>query len=115
MKSILENELYEYNLDLDSKLSEIDDVYDFINFIMKCEEYYNFELYDDEAGFLEIKDLTFLQIEDFFIFLRDGFATEFIHNLVVSNLQDLKRIRKYYEDYIVKNRDNKLNNLLNES
>ena len=110
MKSILED--LGYDLDLDSKLSEIDDVYDFINFIIKCEEYYNFELYDDEAGFIEVKDLTFLQIEDFFIFLRDGYATEFIHNLVVSNINDLRLIRGYYGDYIVKNREIKLNDLL---
>ncbi len=115
MKSILESELFEYDLDLDSKLSEIDDVYDFINFIIKCEEYYNLVIFDDEAEFIEINDLTFLQIEDFFIFLRDGFATPFIHNLILNNINYLRTIRLEYDNYIVKNRDIKLNDLLNES
>ncbi len=111
MLSIL-NEFSVYNLNLDCKLSDITDVYDFISFMLKCEEYYNFEIYDNEAIFLETQDITFLQIEDFFIFLRDGFATPFISKLIIDNLNELKQNRPDYEKHIINKRDNIINDLL---
>jgi hypothetical protein len=107
------NEFTEYNLNLDSKPSDMTDGLDFVAFILDCEKYYNFEINDDEAIFIETENLTFLQIEDFFIFLRDGYATPFIYNLIVKNINELKSNRPDYEKYIINHRDNKLNDLLN--
>lgn len=112
MIKILEELLIGYDLNLYSKVSDIDDVFDFISFIMACETYYNLEIYDDEAEFIEFKDLSFLDIEDFFIFLRDGYATESIHKLIVDNIDWLSRIRPDYRWYITNKRNDKLNSLL---
>lgn len=101
-----------YDLDLDSKISDIFDVYDFISFIMDCEIYYNLEIFDDEAEFIEVKDLSFLDIEDFFIFLRDGYTTDSIHKLIVDNIDWLSRIRPDYKWYITNCRDSKIDSLL---
>lgn len=105
--------LKEYNIDLDSKPSNLIDGWDFVSIIIQCENYYNFIIYDDEAMFFEEKDLTFRQIEDFFIFLRDGYATSFINKLIIDNLNRLKVNRTEYESYIINNRNNKINDLLN--
>ena len=100
-------------LTLDSKVSDIHDGWDFLALIVDCERYYNFIIYDDEAMFFEEKNLSFLQIEDFFIFLRDGYATSFINKLIIDNINRLKSCRSEYESYIINNRDNKINDLLN--
>ena len=101
------------DLTLDSKPSDIHDGWNFVALIIKCEEYYNFIIYDDEAMFIEEQDLSFLQIEDFFIFLRDGYATSFISKLIIDNINWLRPFRSEYESYIINNRDNKINDLLN--
>ena len=108
MIKILEEHLFDYDLNLDSKVSEINDIYDFISFIMECETYYNLEIFDNEAEFIEVKDLSFLDIEDFFIFLRDGYATESIHKLIINNIDWLSEIRPDYRWYITNNRDSKI-------
>lgn len=100
-----------HDLILDSRVSEINDIYDFISFIMACEIYYNIEIFDDEVEFIEVKDLSFLDIEDLFIFLRDGYATDSIHKLVVDNINWLSRIRPDYRWYIANNRNNKIYSL----
>jgi hypothetical protein len=100
------------DLTLDSKVSDMYDVWDFVNLILECERYYNFIIYDDEAMFFEEKNLSFLQIEDFFIFLRDGYATSFITQLIIDNINRLKVNRTEYEKYVINNRDNKINDLL---
>ena len=101
------------DLNLDSKVSDIHDGWDFIALILECEKYYNFIIYDDEAMFFEEKNLSFLQIEDFFIFLRDGYETSFITQLIIDNINWLKSHRPEYENHIINNRDNKINDLLN--
>jgi hypothetical protein len=101
------------DLTLDSKPSDIRDGWDFVALIIECEKYYNFIIYDDEAMFFEEKNLSFLQIEDFFIFLRDGYATSFINKLIIDNINRLKSCRSEYESYIINNRNNKINDLLN--
>ena len=113
MIKILDSELNSngYDLILNSKVSEINDIYDFISFIMACEIYYNLELFDDEAEFIEVKDLSFLDIEDLFIFLRDGYTTDSIHKLIVNNIDWLSRIRPDYRWYIINNRDSKIDSL----
>jgi hypothetical protein len=100
-------------LNLDSKISDMYDGWDFVALILECERYYNFIIYDEEAMFIEEKNLSFLQIEDFFIFLRDGYATSFINKLIIDNINRLKSCRSEYESYIINNRDNKINDLLN--
>ena len=102
-----------YDLILDSRVSEISDVYDFISFIMACEIYYNLELFDDEAEFIEVKDLSFLDIEDLFIFLRDGYATDSIHKLIVDNIDWLSGIRPDYRWHIANRRNDKIDSLFN--
>ena len=97
-----------YDLILDSRVSEITDVFEFISFIMSCEIYYNLEIFDDEAEFIEVKDLSFLDIEDFFIFLRDGYATDSIHKLIVDNINWLSRIRPDYRWYLVNRRNDRI-------
>jgi acyl carrier protein len=89
------NEFTEYNLNLDSKPSDMTDGLDFVAFILDCEKYYNFEINDDEAIFIETENLTF------------------IYNLIVKNINELKSNRPDYEKYIINHRDNKLNDLLN--
>jgi hypothetical protein len=113
MIKILEEHLFDYDLNLDSKVSDIDDVYDFINFIINCEIYYNMEIFDDEAEFIEFNDLSLRNVEDFFIFLRDGYATESIHKLIIDNIDWLSRIRPDYRWYIINNRDSKIDLLFN--
>lgn len=112
MISLLENLNFNgYELNLDSKISDIFDVLDFIQFIMDCEIYYNLEIFDDEAEFIEVKDLSFLDIEDLFIFLRDGYATDSIHKLIVDNIEWLSRIRPDYRWYLVTRRDDRINSI----
>ena len=101
------------DLNLDSSPSDIKDAWDLIALILKCEEYYNFEINDSEAIFIETQNIKFGQIEDLFIFLRDGWATPFIHNLIINNINELKGNRPDYEIYIINQRDNKINDLLN--
>ena len=113
MIKILEKNLFDYDLNLDSKVSEINDIYDFISFIMKCETYYNLEIFDAEAEFIEFKDLSFLDIEDFFIFLRDGYATDSIHKLIVNNIDWLNGIRPDYRWYLANLRDNRIDSIFN--
>ena len=100
------------DLTLDSKVSDMYDGWDFVALMIECEKYYNFIIYDEEAMLFEEKDLSFLQIEDFFIFLRDGYATSFITKLIIDNINWLKKYRPEYENYIINNRDNKINDLL---
>ena len=75
------------DLTLDSKPSDIHDGWDFVALIIECEKYYNFIIYDDEAMFIEEENLTFREIEDFFIFLRDGYATSSITKLIIDNIK----------------------------
>jgi len=102
-----------YDFNSHSKISEITDVFEFISFIMACEIYYNLEIFDDEAEFIEVKDLSFLDIEDLFIFLRDGYATDSIHKLIVDNIDWLSRIRPDYRWYLVNHRDDRINSIFN--
>ena len=111
IKLLNELEPQGYDLNLDSNISEIDDVVDFITFMMDCETYYNLEIFDDEAEFIEIKDLSFLDIEDLFIFLRDGYATDSIHKLIVDNINWLSRIRPDYRWYLANSRNDKIDSL----
>jgi len=112
MLQILSTELSGYDFDLNSRISEITEVYDFILFIMACEVYYNFEIFDDEAEFIELNDLTFLEVEDFFIFLRDGWATKYIHQLILNNINWIKKIRPEYEWYLRDLRNSKIDSIL---
>ena len=116
MIKILEAELNSqgYDLNLDSKISEIDDVVDFITFILSCETYYNIDIFDDEAEFIEVKDLSFLDIEDLFIFLRDGYATDSIHKLIFDNINWLNRIRPDYRWYLANSRNDKIDSILRQ-
>jgi hypothetical protein len=102
-----------YDFNSHSKISEITDVFEFISFIMACEIYYNLEIFDDEAEFIEVKDLSFLDIEDLFIFLRDGYATDSIHKLIVDNIDWLSRIRPDYRRYLANRRDDRINSIFN--
>lgn len=111
MLNILKEVLPDDNLDLDSRPLDLNG-FDFVTIIIKCEEYYNFEINDDEAIFIEKENITFGQIEDFFIFLRDGWATPFIHNLIINNINELRVNRPNYEMYIINQRDKKINDLL---
>ena len=113
MIKILDSEFFGCDFTLDSKISEISDVYEFICFILKCEEYYNLVIFDDEAIFIETNNLSFKDIEDFFIFLRDGYATESIHNLIVKHIEELNLIRPDYRWYIANNRNNKIDSIFN--
>lgn len=113
MIEILDKELQGYDLNLDSKISEIDDVVDFITFILSCEIYYNLDIFDDEAEFIEVKDLSFLDIEDLFIFLRDGYATDSIHKLIVDNIDWLSKIRPDYRWYLTNRRNDRIDLLFN--
>lgn len=89
------------DLNLDSKVSDITDGWDFVALILECEKYYNFIIYDDEAMFFEEKNLSFLQIEDFFIFLRDGYATSSITKLIIDNINRLKSCRSSIVSFIL--------------
>ncbi len=111
MLNILKEVLPDDNLDLDSRPLDLNG-FDFVTIIIKCEEYYNFEINDDEVIFIEKENITFGQIEDFFIFLRDGWTTPFIHNLIINNINELKSNRPNYEKYIIDQRDKKINDLL---
>lgn len=115
MIKLLDDELNSkgYDFNSHSKISEITDVFEFISFIMACEIYYNLEIFDDEAEFIEVKDLSFLDIEDLFIFLRDGYATDSIHKLIVDNIDWLSRIRPDYRWYLANRRDNRINSIFN--
>ena len=112
MLKILKEVIPEDNLNLDSRPSDITDGWDFVTIILKCEEYYNYEINDSEAIFIETQNIKFGQIEDLFIFLRDGWATPFIHNLIINNINELKGNRPDYEKYVINQRDNKINDLL---
>lgn len=111
MLNILNKILPEYNFGLDSRISDITDSWDYIAFIMECESYYSFEINDDEAIFFEEENLSFKQIEDFLLFLKNGSATPFIHTLITNNINRLKKNRPEYESYIVENRDSKIKKL----
>ncbi len=110
MIKILESE---YGLEMDSKISEIYDTFDLISFLLSCEEYYNLEIFDDEAMFIEYKDLSFIDIEDLFIFLRDGYATESIDRLISENIEELSAIRPDYRWHLIERRNSKIDSLLN--
>lgn len=110
MIRILESE---YGLEMDSKISEISDPFDMISFLISCEEYYNLEIFDDEAMFIEYKDLSFIDIEDLFIFLRDGYATESIDLLISENIEALSAIRPDYRWHLIERRNSKIDSLLN--
>lgn len=112
IKLLNELEPQGYDLNLDSKISEITDIFEFISFIMACEIYYNIEIFDDEAEFIEVKDLSFLDIEDLFIFLRDGYATDSIHKLIFDNINWLSRIRPDYRWYLANRRNDKIDSIL---
>jgi hypothetical protein len=113
MIKILDSEFFGCDFTLDSKISEISDVYEFISFILKCEEYYNLVIFDDEAMFIETNNLSFKDIEDFFIFLRDGYATGSIHNLIIKHIEELSLIRPDYRWYIANRRNDKIDSLFN--
>ena len=107
-----EDEFQSYNLVLDSHFSEFKDFWDSIYFILRCEEYYNLEIFDSEVIFIESKDLSFKEIEELFLFIRDGFISDFIHQLILNNINDLKSIRSLYSDYITNNREQIISSLL---
>jgi hypothetical protein len=106
------NQLEGYNLDLDSKISDIKDGWDYIYLIISCEEAYDFVLNDSEAMFFESKDFSFSELDEFIVFLKTGVATQRTHNTVLDNINELNDIREIYMEYIIDNRDNKINDLL---
>ncbi len=111
MKDILDKILPEYNFGLDSRISDITLGWDYVAFIMECELHHGFEINDDEAIFFEEENLSFQEIEDFFLFLKNGSATPFVHALIANNINRLKKNRPEYESYIVESRDRKIRKL----
>lgn len=111
MQNLL-NQLEEYNLNLDSKISDIKDGWDYINLIISCEEAYDFVLKDSEAMFFESKDFNFEELEEFIVFLKTGVTTQRTHNTILNNINELNDIRDIYMKYIIDNRNNKINDLL---
>ena len=114
MQSILDNTLPEYNLGLDSKLNDITDVYESINFIMECEKIYDFQLMAEEAMFFERKNFSFRELHEFITFLKDGTDSPFVHKTITENISELKEIRSIYGEYIINKRDSFLNEMLGD-
>jgi hypothetical protein len=114
MQSILDNTLPEYNLGLDSKLNDITDVWDSINFIMECEKIYDFQLMAEEHCFFESKNFSFGEIHEFITFLKDGTDSPFVHKTITENISELKEIRSIYGEYIINKRDSFLNEMLGD-
>ena len=114
MQSILDNTLPEYNLGLDSKLNDITDVYESINFIMECEKIYDLQLMDGDAMFFESKNFSFGEIHEFITFLKDGTDSPFVHKTITENISELKEIRSIYGEYIINKRDSFLNEMLGD-
>ena len=99
MQSILDNTLPEYNLGLDSKINEITDVYDTVNFFMECEKIYDLQLIDLEAMFFERKKFSFGELHELITFLKDGTDSPFVHKTIKENINELKEIRSIYGEY----------------
>ena len=114
MLSILNKTLAEYGLGLESRISDISDVWDYIAFVMECEFHYGFELKDLEAMFFERKDFSFGELHEFMTFLKTGVDSPFVHATIAENISELKEIRSLYEDYIIDKRDSFLDGILGE-
>lgn len=114
MLDILEIEDFkDYELTIDSRLSDFKDFWDSIYFIIKCEEVYQIQFFDLEVIFMEEKDFSFRNIEDLIKFLKTGETSEFIHNIIVDNISKLKQIREVYLEYVVSKRDEKISSIIN--
>jgi hypothetical protein len=114
MQSILDNTLPQYNLGLDSKLNDIPDFWDAINFIMECEKIYDLQLIDLEAMFFERKNFSFGELHEIITFLKDGTDSPFVHKTITENISELKEIRSIYGEYIINKRDSFLNEMLGD-
>ena len=114
MQSILDNTLPQYNLGLDSKINEITDVYESINFIIECENIYDLQLRDLEAMFFERKNFSFGELHEIITFLKDGTDSPFVHKTITENISELKEIRSIYGEYIINKRDSFLNEMLGD-
>lgn len=115
MKSYIEeilnsNTYSDYGLNENSKPSDFDDFYDFVNFIIECEEKYDLQLFDTEATFFESKNLTFKQIHHFIEFILTGNCHESILNLIDS--KEIRNEREIYKEFRQKRREEKINKLL---
>jgi hypothetical protein len=106
---VISDEVFEkYKLTLDSYLLDLKDFWDPIYFIIKCEELYEFQLFDDEVVFMEKENLSFRQIDEFIKFLKTGIASDYIQKSIIKNIKELKDIRPIYIEYIRNNRINSL-------
>ena len=98
---VISDEVFEkYKLTLDSYLLDLKDFWDPIYFIIKCEELYEFQLFDDEVVFMEKENLSFRQIDEFIKFLKTGIASDYIQKSIIKNIKELKDIRPIYIEYI---------------
>lgn len=105
MLNLLNEKLPEYQLKLESNISDIKDGWDYVYLIIECEKYYNLEIKDDEADFFNQKDFTFTQLDEFIIFLKNGNASPWVHKTIINNINILSNIRNIYIDYIINNRN----------
>ena len=102
----------DFNFNLESKICDIKDCWDFVYFFIRCEEVYEIVLFDLEVCILETKNLSFRQLDEFINFLKSNIITEFIHSFIINNINELKGIREVYLDYIISNRNNKIDLLI---
>lgn len=110
IEEILNSEYSDYGLNENSKPSDFEDFYDFVNFIIECEKKYDVSIFDAEATFFESKNLTFKQIHHFIEFILTGNCHESILNLIDS--KEIRNEREIYKEFKQKRREEKINKLL---
>ena len=97
------------DLNLDSNLLDIEDMWDLIYFFIKCEENFDVQIWDLEIEILERKNVKVSEVFEYFEFLKNQKITKFVNNFYIENKNDLIEVRQKEIESI---RDKKINDLL---
>jgi len=100
------------DLNLDSNLLDIEDMWDLIYFFIKCEENFDVQIWDLEIEILERKNVKVSEVFEYFEFLKNQKITKFVNNFYIENKNDLIEVRQKEIESI---RNKKINDLIKKS
>lgn len=106
MKKILSDDYP--HVDLDSSIIDVGDSIDSVNFIIRLEEEYGFQIFDNEAEYISNSKITLRDVHYFMMFLKNGEIHPPINGLLGKLSANLKDTRPEYEDLLIKIRSEKI-------
>lgn len=96
------------DLNLESKIIDVKDMWDCLYFFIRCEELYNINIFDTEAELIEEEKAKIYQIFEYCEFIKNNKLTDFVIDFISRNQKEIIKVRPEAISLI---RENKLKKL----